>query len=337
MDFICPNCTKMISVPDQYAGQTMKCPLCQQAFQSPSLPSSAPVAAAPLSTAPEPHEEEVYRFSPEPNPPAPTAFTPPPAPSPAPHVEPPRPQPKMSAPSPPSPPPSTAGYARKFSIQLNPQVLPWIPAGALFLVFVLTFFTWVGMYPGGVGVVTQNAWQAMFGSVSADPIYESDLNRFDKALDGPSFSFLTFFYLITFLGVFLVTVAVVAVTQLKLQLPPQVKSQWQWRFLIIAGLSLIPLFFLLLQGLAGFPLESKQRAKAASQFDEQRKAAKTDDKARKVEILEGEEYAKAALKRTSARTLVVLLQLVASIAALLAFWVERRGPSRPLPRVEALW
>jgi hypothetical protein len=336
MDFICPNCAKMISVPDQYAGQTMKCPLCQQTFQSPSLPSSAPVAAMPLNPLSEPQEEEVYRFTPEPTPAAPPLFTPPPAPPP--RVEAPRPQPKASMPPPPpSPPPSTAGYARKFSIQLNPQVLPWIPAVALFLVFILTFFNWVGMYPGGVSAVTQNAWQAMIGSVSTDQVYESDLNKFDRAVDTPSFSFLTFFYLITFLGVLFVTAAILAANQLKIQLPPQIQSLWQWRFLIIAGLSLIPLFFLFLQGLAGFPLESKQRTKAASQFEEQRKAAKTEDKAKKVEILEGEEYAKVALKRTSARSLVVLLQLVASISALLAFWVERRGPSRPLPRVEALW
>jgi hypothetical protein len=124
---------------------------------------------------------------------------------------------------------------------------------------------------------------------------------------------------------------------LKIQLPPQIQSIWQWRFLIVAALALVPLFFLLLQGLAGFPLESKQKAKAASKVETQRASAKTEDKAKKADILEGEELAKASLKRTSARTLVVLLHLLAPIGALLAFWVERRGPSRPLPRVEALW
>ncbi len=339
MDFICPNCTKMISVPDQYAGQTMKCPLCQQTFQSPSLPSSAPVAAAPLSPAPEPHEEEeVYKFSPEPPLPAPPAFKPPSAPPPTPHAEPPRPQPKASTPPPPpSPPPSTAGYARKFSIQLNPQVLPWIPAVALFLVFILTFFNWVGMYPGGVSAMTQNAWQAAFNSYSLDPVYAGDLDKFDKTKDEPGVSWLTLFYVLSFLPVFLVTVAVLAATQLKIQLPPQIQQFWQWRFLIVAALTLVPLFFLLLQGLAGFTLESKQKAKAASQFESQRHNANTEDKTKKADIQEGEEFAKASLKRTSTRTLVVLLHLLAPIGALLAFWVERRGPSRPLPRVEALW
>jgi hypothetical protein len=340
MDFICPNCAKMISVPDQFAGQMMKCPLCQQTFQSPSLPSSAPVAAEPLNPVPEPQEEEVYKFSPEPPPPAPPSYAPPPAPS-SPRVEPARPQAKASAPPPPPPPSSpslsTAGYARKFSIQLNPQVLMWVPAVALFLIFMLTFFNWVGMYPGGVSAVTQSAWQAAFGSYTLDPVYAGDLDKFDKAKDEPGWSVLTLFYLLSFLPVFLVTVAVLAATQLKIQLPPQIQQIWQWRYLIVAALTLIPLFFLLLQGLAGFPLESKQRDNAASKFAEQRKAANTEDKTKKVNILEGEELAKASLRRTSTRTLVVVLQLLASIGALLAFWVERRGPGRPLPRVEALW
>ena len=32
MNLLCPACQKMITVPDQYAGQTMKCPLCSQLF-----------------------------------------------------------------------------------------------------------------------------------------------------------------------------------------------------------------------------------------------------------------------------------------------------------------
>src|SRR5262249_8822593 len=127
MDFICPNCQKMITVPDQYAGQHMRCPLCQETFQAPALPSSAPPLAG----------TETYQFSSEPTPPA---APPPPAVPPAPpRVEVPKPKPSVSAPPPPPPPPP-AGYGRKFSLQLNPMVLAWVPAGALFLIFILTFF-----------------------------------------------------------------------------------------------------------------------------------------------------------------------------------------------------
>ena len=40
---------------------------------------------------------------------------------------------------------------------------------ALFLVFILTFFPWVGVYPGGVADAWQNAWQATVGGYSIDP------------------------------------------------------------------------------------------------------------------------------------------------------------------------
>ncbi len=43
MNLLCPACQKMITVPDQYAGQTMKCPLCSQLFPAPVLPSGNPL------------------------------------------------------------------------------------------------------------------------------------------------------------------------------------------------------------------------------------------------------------------------------------------------------
>src|SRR2546421_3764875 len=167
MDFICPNCTKVITVPDQYAGQPMRCPICQQTFQAPSLPSSAPVASVPLSESPAPTGEEVYKFSSEPLSSPPPSSAVPPA---SVRAESTRPQPKASTPLPPPPPaPPPAGYARKFSVQLSPQVLPWIPAGALFLVVGLTFFNWAGMYPDGIGVYRQNAGQAGAGGFCLAP------------------------------------------------------------------------------------------------------------------------------------------------------------------------
>ena len=41
MNLLCPNCQKMLTVPEQYAGQLMKCPLCNGTFTVPALPSSA--------------------------------------------------------------------------------------------------------------------------------------------------------------------------------------------------------------------------------------------------------------------------------------------------------
>ena len=51
MNLLCPACQKMITVPDQYAGQTMKCPLCSQLFPAPVLPPANPL---PPSVEPSP-------------------------------------------------------------------------------------------------------------------------------------------------------------------------------------------------------------------------------------------------------------------------------------------
>src|SRR5262249_54139783 len=55
MNLLCPNCQKMLQVPEQYAGQQMKCPLCTGAFTVPALPqmpAAATVPAGPKESAP---------------------------------------------------------------------------------------------------------------------------------------------------------------------------------------------------------------------------------------------------------------------------------------------
>src|ERR1700756_5726080 len=47
MNLLCPNCGKMLTVPDQYAGQMMKCPLCSGTFTVPALPSGPVESASP--------------------------------------------------------------------------------------------------------------------------------------------------------------------------------------------------------------------------------------------------------------------------------------------------
>jgi hypothetical protein len=330
MESLCPNCQKLITVPEQYAGQTMKCPLCQQTFQAPALPSSAP---APATFTPPP-PADFYKLNPEPAAPQSAGATSATAPSSKP--QPPAPPP----PTPPSP-PLPAGHGRKFTIQLSPAVLPWIPAVAFFLIFVLTFFTWVGWYPGGIGVVTQNAWQATFGYRTLDAAFDEmktdDAKLFDATNDEPGFSVISFFYLLTFIPIMLATFAVVAASAIPIKLPPALQPFWSWRFLAIGALTLIPLLFLLFQCLAGFPVEDKARAKVEKEFKERHKDATTDIRIKQVEIREGMMYGSYGVGRMRAHSLVILLHVLATVCALFAFWIERRGANRPLPRFEFLW
>src|SRR6516225_9539516 len=77
MNLLCPGCQKMITVPEQYAGQTMKCPLCSHLFPAPVLPPANPppmpvelssVAATSPTTALPPLEPPTTAFTPRPSP-----------------------------------------------------------------------------------------------------------------------------------------------------------------------------------------------------------------------------------------------------------------------------
>ena len=65
--------------------------------------------------------------------------------------------------------PTPEGYQKKYTIWFSPKYLQYVAPVGLFLVFILTFFPWVGVYPGGVADAWQNAWQAAFGGYSIEP------------------------------------------------------------------------------------------------------------------------------------------------------------------------
>src|SRR5215831_15255823 len=102
MDFRCPSCQKDLTVPDEYAGQLMKCPLCQNTFQAPALPP--PVAP---TSPPTPGTHGV-----EPPPPAPPKEAPAKRPKEAP------------AEAPPTPPPAPTGdYTHLSSLWISPKLI----------------------------------------------------------------------------------------------------------------------------------------------------------------------------------------------------------------------
>src|SRR5437867_4151657 len=150
MELLCPNCQKKLTVPEQYAGQLMRCPMCQGTFTVPALPST--VAAEPagpvgFGAPPPPPQSEAYGVAPEPAGPAapapPLASETPSAASSA--------APAQAAAAPASP---SAGYSRICAMQIEPQVVQWLPLGII-VVFFLTFFPWHGTF---------TAWRIGFGS-----------------------------------------------------------------------------------------------------------------------------------------------------------------------------
>jgi hypothetical protein len=345
MNLLCPNCQKMLTVPEQYAGQLMKCPLCNGTFTVPALPQTAalppPVAPGPPPPPPAP---EVYplRHEPEPvvppaPPPAPGTFQPEPAQPFADLQGPPVPRDATTAvPPPPAPPPEpSAGYQRTLTVWFSPKVIEWVAPVAVVLVFLFQIFSpWLGIYLGGLPAVTQSAWGAAFGSYTADGELE-DQTPVKEDAGKPGVNWLMIFYLLPFVFIVLpVTVGCVVLKFVNVKLPPAVEQLMPWRWGIVAAANLFVFLFLALQLLpgVGFSLESK----AHKQIDNQIKELKDRGmSAKQAEIMREMKY--DTLHRTVWLKLSVVLHLLAIFSAGFMFWVGQRGTSRPLPRLELMW
>jgi hypothetical protein len=346
MNLLCPNCQKMLTVPEEYAGQLMKCPLCNGTFTVPALPTSAaapsPVPAGP-PPGPAPAGPDVYGLRHEPEPTPPASFRPDGVTAPAPPPPSSAATTKVPPPPPPAPSPSAAppeGYTRNPTVWLSPRVLRWVPAVSLVLVFILLFFSWVGLYPGGVPGVTQSAWGAAFGLYTQDndlsPVLPS-MQKTDKPEDNsiPGASVLTIFYLLLFFPALAVTLAVLVydLNLIHAKLPPQLEQVLPWRWGIVAAVNLVLLFFLSLQLLFGFSLDSKYGAWVERQV--QAKEGKKTDELKLAEVARGAMLEQ--LTHTVWLKLVVLLNVLATLAAVLMYLLLQRGDRRPLPRMELLW
>jgi hypothetical protein len=324
MNLLCPNCQKMLTVPEEFAGQLMKCPLCSGTFTVPGLPSSAP---SPPSSPP---PQDTYTVRNEPLPPASPFSTPfPPQPEAPPSLEP-------AAPSPPSMPPlPPEGYRHVLSLSLSLKVLPWIAPACLLLVFFLQFFDWDGLYPGGMPAVTGNAWLTAFGAYTVD----GDLKQLVPAIEDekhkPGASVLTIFYLILFFPAFVVTIASVVIGLVPIKLPPQVEKLLPWRWGFVAAVNLIVFLFLGLQVLLGFSLDSRYRAWVDKETKRETPDNPTTPERKKAEAHRGELLER--VHHTVWLRLVVLLHLVAIVSAALTFWLHQRGTHRPLPQLELRW
>ena len=317
MNLQCPNCQKMLTLADQYSGQTMKCPLCGGAFTAPALPQ------APSSAPPPP---------------------PPPLRSQPASIAPPRSEPLAAS----NPTPS-GGYGRTISLGMNPKIVPWIAPAALIVVFFLLFFTWVGVYAGSIGLYTQNAWQVAFGFKSTDKVVEKvepksdeeekkdskaggSLGRYLPQKPEPGFSFLTFCFLLLFFPALLIAIVSALLPLVPISLPPAVQQFKHLRWGILAALTLVAFLLLALQVLlAGFSLESSVREKADLVSKTQKDSGVDKDIANlEMELREG------MLQHTSALRMVLLLTLVASVCAGLQFWLDRHGDRSP-PRIDISW
>jgi hypothetical protein len=327
MNLLCPNCQQMLTVPDEFAGQLMKCSLCNGTFTVPGLPGAAP---------PGQHADmDVFSIRAD-TPPAPP---PPPSVTPSFSLEPPPTPPSTATtPTPPSPPPSLApslppeGYHRTLTVWFSPKVLPWIAPVCLILVFFFQFGDWVGIYPGDVPQVWGNAWRAAFGKYAEDPDLRDESMQIKNKV---GVSVLTIFYLLLFFPVLVLTIASVVIGLIPVKLPPQVEKLLPWRWGLVAGVNLILFFFLGLQLALGFTLESQYKDWVDKKIKEDAKENPNTQEQKKENVMRG--IAKEALRYTLWLRSTVFLHLLAIISAALMFWVAQRGTHRPEPKLQLMW
>jgi hypothetical protein len=371
MNINCPHCTAYLTVPEQYSGQLMKCPKCNSNFTVPALPAidqepafamaQNPPAPAPTPPAPTPPAAPsmppAFQLAPEVPafqlaPPAP-AFshspTPTPAPTPIPAATPTPRSASIPRVTTPAAPPGTTTHA--LHVPLSKAVLQWIPVGSAVLLFIIQFFPWVGVFPGGVPAATQSAWGAAFGDYSAiadmkemvtvvaesDPkgVVEAPSSMPKLSVAEPKTSPLMIFYLLPFfLVTVVVSIAIAALPFVQIQLPPAVANLLPWKWGILAILNAVLLLFLVLQLLLSFGLETSVKEAARIKADAVvRKKTIIDPKEKAPELNTVEEQKFDAIKgiyanwfaRTIWLKLALVLHILATLAAATMYWMEKRG------------
>jgi len=340
MRLLCPNCNKSITVPDADAGKTTQCPECGHSFQAPELFSTMPPPASPPAPEPAPtHPEPITPVYP----------TRPTTPMPPPSTEPGVPAPPSAQPAPAEPSaggaPTLPDGTRFYSVRIAPQWIRWVPAVCLSLALLLTLFKWVGAFPAGYTVYSQNAWQALFATFSSDRVGEEKVFHKASAIsDRTRPNMLLLLYLLILIAAILLALAIHFAAPERL--PSTVRRVWHHRAQILTGLAVAALVVLLLQMAIGFGLSNAIHRLAADDFAAQaadathpaRTAAeaKTPEEEKIVEIGIARELGQYHLGSTSWLDLALLAQVLAVAAIAIEHWLIRRG-NRPVPRIGVAW
>ncbi len=318
---ICPSCFVPVEFADSAAGTTAECPSCRKPFAVPGAyaPTVAGDAAAPRPT-PEP---------------APVTD---PRPAPPPGLVRPTEAPRFASPagSPPAgtpPPPDGRGP----TLVLSPVALDWLPVSCFTLLLVLTFFSWVGLYPGGFKAYAQTPWAALAGVIDTNHFSEEVLQietPLTKLL-GSNWVVLVPYLLAVLLAVVLGWADRVVTAAHVTRLPGPlgfVEKIWPYRFPLLAGLAVGTLVLLGLQLRLGFGLDTATRQLVANDFAEALQAADNSSARQKILVKQGMKLGQYELQTTVWLTLAVVLHVTAVVAAGLRLWLYRRG-TKPLPRV----
>lgn len=328
---ICPHCLKSVELPDESAGSEVACPACTKSFvvPKPYTPQVDP-AAVQSSAIPLPAPIPMLPISPPPPPPPP--------------IDPNRPAPPPGyAPPPGTSPQAVPHYAGSTAMSLSPAVVSWlIPIGLTFILL-LTFFPWVGAYPGGVTAYTQSFWGALGNSVTADSAAEQVMKQeanIEKALRSDWWILLPYL-LVLLIGVGLAWAdRLVTAPDFAYRIGPMGTLRalvWPRRGIILGAIAVITIALFTLESIRGLGLEAAVRTVSTAKYKEE--ADKVDNTAdrQKVRAKVGVEQASFGMQNGYAYWLVGLTHLAVLFAAGGRLWLDARGEHVTPPRVVMEW
>ena len=229
-----------------------------------------------------------------------------------------------------------SGYGRMVSIPLDEKITRWVPAGALFLAFVLTFFPWNGMYPAGYAAYTQNAWYGLFASLSRDAVADDELKIGNELEDRLHSSWWLLPYLLFLLPALALALAGPILSAAKIKLPANIEPIWRFRPAALGVLVIMMLLFLLAQWASGFGIQRAVNDKIEADWAERKAQANTPDKMQRWEMNVAKEKGGYHVRTTPWQRLSVFATLIAAIAVAAEAGLMLRG-KKPAPRVGVMW
>ena len=303
---ICPACLKPVDVPDAAAGTDVPCPACGK------------VLAVPRTYTPAVQEPSADRPAPPPGlvPPAPPAAS-------------------LPAHAP------VLSTSKSCGITFGPGWLGWLPLACLLTCLVLTFFAWVGAYPGGVRILSQSMWDSLVGGLSAYvPSDELQKLEVEVAKLVPTNWLMWPYFAALVAGTFLACAervfreapTVLGVPAVLGWLP----GVWPHRFLLLSAVTALLLALLVFQSWRGFGLEVAVKRIASEKYKDELAAAevepKTETKSNIVRVKIGQESSKFNVDHTTALKACLGLHALAFVGSLGGWWLSRRGSKAP-PRL----
>ena len=236
----------------------------------------------------------------------------------------------------PAPAVSTApvGYKHSCTLWISPRLLQWVVPITVAALVILLFLPWAGAYPGGYGVYTQNAFQAISGGVSVDPVGAKALDSI-KPFESVEANGLMLLYVILVLFALVLVVGPLWFTAERVQTaPPFVRFLSRGRLEVLGAVALLALTVLIVQSSKGFGLETAVETKVDKALASELAVAKTPEEQATVNIRRAAAMGPFNVGQTVWHCLAVTCQVLLVVGIGLQLWLKRRG-SRPLPKIEA--